>query len=138
VTPGPLECAAIVAEAEILATARVVAKCRAWRVPARSVAAAVLEELGLPAGDAQVVRYGEGGGYAWHTDGAARAETVVIQLTDPAQYDGGDVEVRLHAGERLTAGREQGALTRFPANATHRTAPVTRGERWALVAWTPA
>ena len=136
--PGPLECAAIVAEAEVHAQTTVAVECRGWRVPARSVAAAVLEELGLPAGDAQVVRYAEGGGYAWHTDGPARAETVVIQLTDPARYDGGDVEVRLGAGEVLTAAREQGALTRFPAGALHRATPVTRGERWVLVAWTPA
>jgi len=136
-TLGPLECAAIVAEAEVHAQTTASVECRGWRVPARSVAAAVLGELGLPAGDAQVVRYGEGGGYAWHTDGAARAETVVIQLSDPARYDGGDVEVQLADGATLTADRAQGALTRFPADAPHRAASVTRGERWVLVAWTP-
>jgi len=107
--------------------------CKGWKIPRRSLTAAIMQDHGIDPADAQVVRYGQGGSYDWHTDGGHRAETVVVQLTAPAEYEGGDLEVMGWG----TAPRTQGEITRFSAQARHKAHEVTKGERWALVGWVP-
>jgi predicted 2-oxoglutarate/Fe(II)-dependent dioxygenase YbiX len=111
-----------------------VTACKAWSVPRRTRTAEILAALGLPDKDAQVVRYGPGGEYVWHTDGPSRTETIVVQLSDPDAYEGGDLEIRGESGV-VRADRGRGSVTRFDSRAEHRAAPVVSGERWALVAW---
>jgi len=64
----------------------------------------------------------------------ARKLSISIQLTDPNQYDGGNLEL-LYKKDPEIAKRQQGSLTMFPSYTLHRVTPVTRGTRHSLVAW---
>jgi PKHD-type hydroxylase len=91
---------------------------------------------------AQVARYGaEGAGhFDWHCDigqgllAARRKLTIVVQLSDPAEYEGGGLELRPDSGIH-TAPRLRGQATVFPSFVLHRVTPVTRGTRWSLTLW---
>ena len=100
--------------------------------------------LGLPV-DAlneplQIVRYGVGDHFQmWHSDaghdlGERRRLSASVELSDPADYAGGLLEI---APMRMMPGRApgQGHATIFPSRALHHVLPVTRGVRHALVAW---
>jgi len=76
--------------------------------------------------------------YGSHVDVEPMAEktrklSFTIQLTDPQQYDGGDLI--LHIGEDVAAQREQGNAMVFPSYTLHEVTPVTRGTRHSLVGW---
>jgi len=85
----------------------------------------------------------DGGYFDWHKDygrdreGRAwepRKVTLSLQLSDGADYDGCDLEVR--AGNQIdTAPRVRGTLVAFPSNVLHRVTPITRGIRKSLVIW---
>lgn len=101
------------------------------------------EEFGLAVGPVseaiQVLRYDEGGHFAmWHTDAGVDAQRLVsmsVELSDRADYEGGELEVAPDlVGRARTLPR--GSAQLFPSRALHRVTPVTRGTRWALVAWT--
>jgi PKHD-type hydroxylase len=81
----------------------------------------------------------EGGHYDWHVDQApllrCRKLSLSVQLSDPAQYEGCDLE--FYGGTRTeTAPRDRGAVIAFPSYVLHRVTPCTKGTRKALVAWT--
>ncbi|MFA7429434.1 MAG: 2OG-Fe(II) oxygenase [Rhodospirillaceae bacterium] len=90
--------------------------------------------------DAQVGRYAEGHFYDWHIDrggrgtGRSRKLTVSVQLTDPRDYDGGDLELNPD-GHPICGPRTRGTAAVFPAYTLHRVAPITRGVRHSLVFW---
>ena len=65
---------------------------------------------------------------------AKRRLSATVQLSAPEDYDGGSLELRDGAAVR-TATREAGSLVAFPSTTLHRVTPVTRGVRYALVAW---
>lgn len=74
----------------------------------------------------------------WHNDeplwdGHFRGKklSMVIQLSDPADYDGGVLELE----GRDPTPREQGLAVAFPSFMFHRVTPVTRGWRFSLVVW---
>jgi PKHD-type hydroxylase len=76
--------------------------------------------------------------YGKHTD--RRLDTVVrklsisIQLTDPKEYEGG--ELYLYEDDKgIEMKKEQGTLIIFPSYILHEVKPVTKGERNSLVAW---
>ena len=84
------------------------------------------------------VSYGPGDFFDWHTDLGSGAEStrkisVSVQLTSPEEYDGGGLYV-VSCQEPLPIA-PLGTLAAFPSHLAHRVAPVTRGERQALVAW---
>lgn len=84
----------------------------------------------------QLAEYRVGDEYDWHLDigpGAAalRKLSLSVQLTDPGEYEGGELEIR-GAGMAL---RERGTAIIFPSFLLHRVTPVTRGIRRSLVAW---
>jgi PKHD-type hydroxylase len=91
---------------------------------------------------AQVARYGaeDAGHFGWHSDigrGAAasrRKLTVVVQLSDPAAYEGGELQT-WGGAEPVTAPKGQGDALVFPSFLLHRVTPVTEGERWSLTIW---
>ena len=58
----------------------------------------------------------------------------MVQLTDPNEYEGGDLQFGLQNedGEWYTAKREKGSITIFPSFFTHRVTPVTKGKRYTL------
>lgn len=91
----------------------------------------------------QILLYEEGGHFRmWHSDaGVDKAEqrriSMSIELSDPADHDGGDLEVVPDlVGKKRTMRR--GGAHLFPSRALHRVTEVRRGRRWALVAWTGA
>lgn len=77
--------------------------------------------------------------YGKHTDmllhkPVFRKLSFTLQLTDPTQYEGGDV--LLHIGnEPAFACREQGSITFFPSFTLHEVTPVVQGIRHSLVGW---
>ena len=80
----------------------------------------------------------EGGHYDWHVDQGPlvtrRKLSLSLQLTDPSQYQGGDLQF-LAGSQTETAPRERGMLIAFPSYGVHRVAPVTSGTRKSLVIW---
>lgn len=78
------------------------------------------------------------GHYDWHVDqgpiGIRRKLSLTVQLSDPSQYEGGDLQ--LYAGNLIqNAPRDRGMLIAFPSYVLHRVAPVTAGTRKSLVIW---
>jgi PKHD-type hydroxylase len=88
----------------------------------------------------QFSAYGGGEYYDWHVDLGAHAPfshrkvSISIQLNDPSEYDGGELEISVGTKNRI-ASRDKGAMILFPAYALHRVLPITRGTRYSLVAW---
>ena len=91
---------------------------------------------------AQIARYGaeRQAHFGWHSDigagpwAARRKLTIVVQLSDPAAYEGGALEIWPDAGT-LTAPRACGLAAIFPSFQLHRVTPVTLGTRWSLTLW---
>jgi PKHD-type hydroxylase len=84
------------------------------------------------------------GFYNWHNDVmwespncSHRKLSMVIQLSDPSEYEGGDLEIQtIHLGPPDPAVlRKQGNVIVFPSFLMHRVTPVTKGTRYSLVAW---
>lgn len=86
--------------------------------------------------------------YTWHQDGldagvAMRKLSIVVQLSDPAEYDGADLELfqvvedhdEAELAELSAASRAQGTAIVFPAFEYHRVTPLVRGVRHSLVCW---
>jgi PKHD-type hydroxylase len=86
----------------------------------------------------QFTVYGAGHHFDWHIDvggGAAslRKLSMTVQLTDAAEYEGGDLEFHDDTDPRRQ--RLLGTATIFPSYVAHRVTPVTSGTRRSLVAW---
>jgi len=79
-----------------------------------------------------------GGKYNAHIDRmfnlSVRKLSIVLQLTDPSEYDGGDFEI-IEGRHCEKLNREQGTLLAFPSYTLHAVTPVTRGTRNSLVGW---
>lgn len=90
----------------------------------------------------QVARYGaeREGHFDWHSDigagtwAAKRKLTIVVQLSDPADYTGGTLELRPDSNV-AEAPRTRGTAIVFPSFVLHRVTPVTTGTRWSLTLW---
>lgn len=76
--------------------------------------------------------------YGAHIDkmlnGSVRKLSFSMQLSDPADYDGGDLKL-ITSEEPITVSRERGYVTVFPSYTLHEVTPVTRGTRYSLVSW---
>lgn len=95
--------------------------------------------------DLQYAVYGgaEGGHFDWHKDYGRdpsdpqqepRKLTLSLQLSEPGDYEGCDLEVR--GGHQIdTAPRMRGTLIAFPANVLHQVTPIRSGIRRSLVIW---
>ncbi len=66
-----------------------------------------------------------------------RKLTVIVQLSDPAEYEGGDFELFDLGGAYpdKQAIRTQGTVFVFPSFLPHALRPVTRGRRHSLAVW---
>jgi PKHD-type hydroxylase len=107
----------------------------------------------------QFARYRNGGHYDWHQDasgqnphGESRKLSLTFCLTDPKDYEGGELE--FYAGDRpmeemkLPDGtiipaeqikqdiRDQGSVIVFDSRDFHRVTPCTKGTRYSIVCWT--
>lgn len=81
------------------------------------------------------------GHYNWHQDsgvaskGSPRKLSAVIQLSDPASYEGGELQI-LTGADPIVITRQKGLVAVFPSYMVHRVTPVTSGFRRSLVVWT--
>ena len=90
----------------------------------------------------QVARYGaeRQGHFDWHSDigagalAAKRKLTMVVQLSDPADYAGGTLDLWPDSHVRPVP-RQHGLAVVFPSFVLHRVTPVTSGTRWSLTLW---
>lgn len=78
------------------------------------------------------------GHYTWHMDRGSglipRKLSLVVQLSSPDDYDGGDLEL-FYQDPVNRVPRALGYVAAFPAYVMHRVTPVTRGIRRSLVVW---
>lgn len=77
--------------------------------------------------------------YSWHIDKgestpSPRKLSLVLQLSDPSEYTGGDLELYTASMPYQTIKRK-GILYAFPSWVLHRVTPVTSGIRRSLVVW---
>jgi len=76
--------------------------------------------------------------YDWHIDRhmgtGQRKLSLTLQLSDPDDYEGGDLELRF-GKEPITVNKDRGMIALFPSYTMHRVTPVTKGTRYSLVAW---
>lgn len=77
--------------------------------------------------------------YDWHVDcgsesSSTRKISISVSLTDPSEYEGGDLIINDH-GVVINTIKEQGCINMFPSYALHQVTPVTKGERWVIVIW---
>lgn len=62
---------------------------------------------------------------------ASRKLSISIQLSDPSEYEGGELELYSIG----PAPKQKGAVIIFPSFLMHRVAPVTKGVRESLIVW---
>lgn len=81
------------------------------------------------------------GKYDWHFDTfwanprtTDRKISVIIQLSDSSDYEGGDFEIDPQYPQPEGI-REKGTIFAFPSFLSHRVTEVTRGTRKSLVSW---
>lgn len=78
------------------------------------------------------------GKYHSHIDryynGPIRKLSIVLQLTDENDYEGGDFQL-FESDKPQTLSRKQGSLLAFPSYTVHRVTEVTKGTRNSLVGW---
>jgi PKHD-type hydroxylase len=90
--------------------------------------------------------------FSWHIDelpkpfgplaparwiGLNRKLSVIVNLSDPDAYEGGDVQLRDRLGNPMENPgiRSRGTVLVFPSNVAHTVTPVTAGVRNSLVGW---
>jgi PKHD-type hydroxylase len=92
--------------------------------------------------DLQFSEYDESykGMYRNHTDDGFAAPdrklSFSLQLTEPTEYDGGDLLLyRFRLDDPTKVQRQRGLLGIFPSWTIHEVTPVVRGTRYSLVGW---
>jgi PKHD-type hydroxylase len=100
----------------------------------------------------QFTKYGLNEMYDWHCDGfndsfssgelkgLTRKISLTLTLSDPKEYEGGDLQFKLRNTEKdkitfIKETREKGTLVFFPSFVWHRVTPVISGTRYSLVLW---
>lgn len=83
----------------------------------------------------------ENGMYGWHVDmgpnmnSPCRKLSLVLQLSDPVEYEGGVLELQPHGKDVIKMRKQRGLVVAFPSWTLHQVTPVTQGSRQSLVAW---
>ena len=91
--------------------------------------------------DMQYTVYGSGGDhYDWHIDAGSSTDcprklSFSLQLSDPSEYEGGNLEFMINKGGHV-AQKDRGLVVAFPSYRLHRVTPVTKGIRKSIVVWT--
>lgn len=81
------------------------------------------------------------GHYNWHTDAcmqftrAPRKLSMVLCLSDPSEFEGGELQVKTNSDNISTLELQKGRAWFFPSWVLHRVTPVTKGVRKSLVLW---
>jgi len=112
----------------------------------------------------QYTRYGVGQFYGWHNDAGlatqykpqsvnnrseglandfvnenielVRKLSFSLQLSDPDDYEGGNVQIMNESGKSHFVPRKKGTIVLFDSRAQHRVLKVTKGVRKSIVGWT--
>lgn len=112
----------------------------------------------------QYTKYEEGEFYGWHNDAGlagqykpvavgnrvdglkhdylnektemVRKLSFVLQLSDPDDYEGGNLQLIDEAGKSYIAPRQRGTIILFDSRTQHRVLKVRKGVRKSLVGWT--
>jgi PKHD-type hydroxylase len=79
------------------------------------------------------------GMYGWHQDyggttNPSRKLSLVLQLTDPSMYEGGNLQVQT-GSVPINVRKQRGLVVAFPSYVLHQVTPVTSGNRQSLVSW---
>lgn len=87
----------------------------------------------------QYAVYGPGDHFGWHVDAVAgqkpyRKLSLSVQLSDPGEYEGGDLQMQLGCWT-MPMPKGLGDVIAFPTWLPHRVLPVTSGVRHALIVW---
>jgi PKHD-type hydroxylase len=77
--------------------------------------------------------------FDWHMDFGAgnisnRKLSISVQLSDPDEYEGGDLEFMINQNV-IQAPKEKGTAIIFPSFALHRVKKITKGCRKSIVGW---
>ena len=77
--------------------------------------------------------------FDWHMDFGVgdvsnRKLSITVQLSDPDEYEGGDLQFMINK-DIHTATRAKGTAIIFPSFAPHRVTQVTKGKRMSIVGW---
>lgn len=87
----------------------------------------------------QYTVYDEGYYYGWHLDvgpsNSCRKLSVVVQLSDPEEYEGGDLQIQNGGKDPVSVEKKKGTVIIFPSYLLHQVTPVTKGIRRSLVLW---
>jgi hypothetical protein len=85
----------------------------------------------------ELKRYPTGGFFSRHIDNyhglnlqVDRKISMSIQLTDPSEYDGGDLVLSY-----IKLPKEKGTMIFFPSFYPHHVEKITRGNRWSVISW---
>lgn len=88
----------------------------------------------------QYASYGANQHYGWHVDTFTlsgqpvdRKVTVICLMSDPSEFEGGDLQLRLYS--EYTASLGKGSVIAFPSILEHRVVPVTSGVRTSATMW---
>jgi PKHD-type hydroxylase len=72
----------------------------------------------------------------WHSDSPYhRKLSMVVQLSNSDDYEGGDLELQWHEPPASRDLRTRGTIIVFPSFLKHRVTPVTKGIRHSMVSW---
>jgi PKHD-type hydroxylase len=90
----------------------------------------------------QITSYDVGEHYGWHSDyglsndpNHTRKLSATLLMTDPSEFEGGDLEFIDYHGKTVAAPRIKGTMIIFDSRIPHRVTPVTKGKRISLVSW---
>lgn len=93
-------------------------------------------------GCVQYTKYGLGEYYKWHQDDmndfddtGNRKLSITIQLSDPSEYEGGEVQFLSSDNKLFFAPKSKGSIIVFDSRLKHRVLPVKSGVRKSLVSW---
>jgi PKHD-type hydroxylase len=88
----------------------------------------------------QFAEYAVGQHYDWHVDTFIlglqkidRKVTVIILLSDPDEYEGGELTIRLY--DDYKPALKKGSIIAFPSILQHKVTPVTKGVRYSATMW---
>ena len=119
---------------------------------------------GIDAEKIQFTYYNKGDFYSWHNDAglslcykpssinnnnvqnvvdnflhkncdSIRKLSIVVQLSNPDDYEGGNLQIMDEQGRSYMAPRERGTVIVFDSRSQHRVHKIRSGQRKSLVAW---
>ena len=64
-----------------------------------------------------------------------RKLSLILQLSDPDDYEGGEVQFMNSSGKSFFAPKTRGTILVFDSRTMHRVKKVTSGNRKSIVAW---